>query len=459
MRRTADRAEWEEIFRGYDIRGLYPREIGPTIARRLGYALGRALPGPFLVGRDTRRASKSFALGLRVGLRSAGARLDDVGIVPTPEVAFLAGRFRRYGLAVTPSHNPLGYVGLKGFAPSGRLFDREWRSVHDAYQVTTARGARGSARVSPRSTARAPGALGPWEPEYLAHLTDGLACDLTVVLDTRGGATARVAPAALRRMGARVKETTSGFSSDFFGQSPEPRADTLTSLSDRILAARADVGFAFDGDGDRCVILDSRGDRVEPEVIALLLHEAISDPGTPIVASVDASQILERRARTIRSRVGGRYVTRAMRRAGAEVALEPSGHYYVRRYGADSDGLLIACLVCDVVRRKGAPLRELSRRIGRVYRGAFAAEFRDVAEARQALQTIERGLGSRARSGLDGITVEFPDGWCLVRRSNTQPSVRFAYEATGIAALRRLDRTVRALAETGVKRGRVRGPT
>lgn len=442
---------WETIFRGYDIRGLYPQEIDPAVASRLGRALGRALRGPFFIGRDTRRESKNFAQELEGGLRSEGARVDRLGIVPTPEVAFLARRWEGFGLAVTPSHNAVGYVGLKGFTPSGRLFDREWRSVRDAFRTASwaSHGGPPRARGVRNAVGGPSGSIAASWNEYLAHVTEGLESRLSIVLDCRGGATARAAPAALRRMGNRVVELTRGFSPRFFGQSPEPHPATLSTLSDRIPAVGADLGFAFDGDGDRCVVMDERGQRVEPEVVALLLHRTFADADSPIVASVDGSRRLERKARTVRSRVGGRYVARVMRRAGAEIAVEPSGHYYVRRYGADSDGILIACLVCHALATQRTKLRVLSRRFGTVHRGTSTIDFPDAGAARDAFRRIVLRLGNRARSGLDGITVDFPEGWCLVRRSNTQPSIRFAYEAKGPASLRRLEQSVQRIAATG----------
>ena len=442
---------WEDIFRGYDIRGRYPSEIDPETARRVGWALGRALPGPFLLGRDTRRESVRFSLHLSHGLRSSGARVRLIGVVPTPEVAFLAGRREAFGLAVTPSHNPLGYVGLKGFGPTGQLFDSEWQRVAEVFRKVSRVPPAGNARARSFLTRTKGGSDSSRElqHEYMVHVTQGLATTLSVVVDTRGGATAWAAPAALRRIGAQVVGLTNGFSPYFFGRSPEPRPETLTALSDRVTRIGADVGFAFDGDGDRCVVVDEHGRPTEPEAIALLLHRTFADPRSPIVASADASRELDRRSRTVRSRVGGRFVARTMERTGAEVGVEPSGHYYVRRYGADSDGILIACLVCHALGQQKTRLGDVSRRFGRLHRGSSTVDYGGVAEARDAFEQMVRALGKRARAGLDGVTVEFPEGWCLVRPSNTQPSIRFAYEALGPAPLRRIRQAVLQLARTG----------
>jgi phosphomannomutase len=360
-------------------------------------------------------------------------------------VAYLARRWKRIGIAVTPSHNAVGYVGLKGFTSAGRLFDREWRSVRDAYGEVARGYERKGLPHHERGPVAAVGTTRQLHAEYLKHVTQGLESDLSVVLDTRGGATAAGAPAALRRIGARVVEMQKGFSPTFFGGSPEPRPDTLRALSHRVTSTGATVGFAFDGDGDRCVILDERGRRVEPEVIALLLYRSFANPRSPIVASLDASKVLDRHARILRSRVGGRFVTRAMRARGAEVGVEPSGHYYVRRYGVDSDGILVACLVAHALAARRESLSTLTREFGRIYRGTLTTDFASMADARHAFRNIVRDLGKRARPGLEGVTVRFPEGGCLVRRSNTQPSIRFAYEAARAGSLRRLEAAVRRL--------------
>ena len=445
---AAAEVPWESIFAGYDVRGRYPDRLGPAVAFRLGRALRRSLGRSFLLGQDTRRESRAVAKSLMAGLLASGARIESLGIVPTPMVAFSAAEEHRYGLAVTPSHNAAGYAGLKVFTPSGRILDREWKRVGDAYRDLSSTEA-GRPLSAARSRARPvvdPAARRSSERRYVAHLTRGLRSHLSVVVDTRGGATARLAPLALARMGARVATLSQGFSPDFFGRSPEPRPETLRDLSRRVVRTNASLGFAFDGDGDRCVVVDDRGRIVEPEMVGLLLHEQLSRPRGPIVASEDASRILERTARTVRSRVGGRYVTRRMEEAGAAVGIEPSGHFYARRFGSDSDGILAACLVTHAVSLSGTRPSDRFRRFGTIARGTFTVDFASSDDARRAFRSLVHRHGTRAIRGLEGVTFEFPQGWCLVRPSNTQPSVRFSFEATDASRLPLLRRAVRALA-------------
>lgn len=444
---VAAEVRWASIFAGYDVRGRYPDVLGPAAAFRLGRALRKALGRSFLLGRDTRRESRALAAGLTKGLLASGAQVGFLGVVPTPMVAFSAAEKHRYGLAVTPSHNASGYAGVKVFTPYGGILDREWERVGDAFRaVSRGTDGRPSRPVSARATpALDSSARRSFERRYVAHITKGLRSPLAVVVDTRGGATARLAPVALRRIGARVVTLTRGFSPDFFGRSPEPRPDTLTDLSRRVVRTRSSLGFAFDGDGDRCVVVDDQGTIVEPELVGLLLHERLSRPGSPIIASEDASRILERTTRTVRSRVGGRYVARAMERAHATLGLEPSGHFYARRFGSDSDGILVACLVAHAAALAGSRPSERFRQFGRIARASFTVDFASSTDARRAFRKLVRRQGTRAKQGREGVTFEFPEGWCLVRPSNTQPSLRFSFEATVASRLPRLRRAVRAL--------------
>lgn len=440
---------WEDIFRGYDIRARYPDQLDETVAYSLGQALARALRRPFLVGRDARRESGSVAAAVEAGIRSSGFPVESVGIVPTPAVAFLARQKNIVGICVTPSHNALGYVGVKGFTATGRVFDREWPKIRDTFnQGLPVRQGRHRAIHRRRTYAEAQRSIGPGVPEeYLQHLTAGLESHRTIVVDCRGGATAQSAPSALRRMGAHVVEVTRGYSPNFFGRSPEPGPDDLGELSRWVLAKKADAGFAFDGDGDRCVVVDRRGRPVASEVVALLLHSMVAPRRSVLVASVDASRVLEEQVRTVRSRVGSRFVLRTMRRTAAQVGMEPSGHYYVRSYGPDSDGVLVACLVAQALERRPDILDRWRRKVGALHRGTATIDFGSSEKARRGLRRIVRSLGSGKRVRPEGLILDFPVGWCLVRCSNTQPSIRFAFESTTRQTLHQLERKVRRLEE------------
>jgi phosphoglucosamine mutase len=431
---------WQDLFGGYDLRGPYPDVFGEGVGFALGIALTRALGGPFLIGTDVRRESQAVALSVARGIRSAHGRYETVGVVPTPALAYLSRLRSKYGLSVTPSHNPLGFAGLKGITHSGSLFGPEWTRIRASYEGFVSVHPDSPANVrhlGSRSLGRRRSATRILEP-YLAHITRGLMCHQKVVLDCRGGATAVTAPAALRRMGAKVAEVHRGFSPRFFGESPEPRADNVRELTRRVRADRAAVGFAFDGDGDRCLVVAPDGRPVEPEVVAAILQSGYGRRETPLVASIDTSRTLDRWVPVLRSPVGSRNVIDAMEHSGALIGMERSGHFYIRRETVESDGLLVACYLAHAIQLNHGLVSEWTGKIGVIHRIAETVEFADTHQARLAFRRVARALGPSARHFADSLLVESRSGTVLARRSNTQPAIRFVFEAGSASGLRRV---------------------
>lgn len=364
-----------------------------------------------------------------------------LGIQPTPVVGFASAHLATTGLVFTPSHNALGYAGLKAFGPSGRSFGTEWNRVRSVFlrpESST------RARVMPARrrdlVARPPGATPGILRAYLEHVTRGLRTSRSVVVDGRGGATTHLAPRALARSGARVVELHPRFSANFHRLSPEPERENIGDLGRSVRARRADLGVAFDGDGDRVAFVDERGQWVEPEVIGIFLHRNLSPPGRPLVASVDASQRCEAEVATVRSRVGSRYVSSAMHHHRATVGVEGSSHYYLGRWGPNSDGILTACVVCHLLDRERTSLGELSRAFGPVVRDRQLVNFETRAEAVRRYRELTGSIAARLERGIDGFVFRAPAGSVLLRLSNTQPSIRIVLEPNPGRALNELRR-------------------
>lgn len=442
---TARAPESVVLFGSYDIRGRYPADFPPTTCHHLANALAATTTGRIVVGRDVRRASEQLEHAIVGDLEQGHRLVIPLGVQPTPVVGFASRYLSAVGLAFTPSHNALGYAGVKAFAPSGRAYGREWTRVREAY----GRSVRGDRfrmeRIRPRVGSPRPSPSREAIVEaYLAHVTRGMRTGCSVVVDGRGGPTTRVAPAALARLGARVTELHPRFSSVFHGLSPEPQPENVTDLGRRVRSIGADLGVAFDGDGDRVVFVDERGRWVEPEVIATLLYDGLSARARPLVASVDASQRLESRVRTVRSRVGSRYVSATMRRYGSRVGFEASSHFYLDRWGPNSDGVLVACVVAHVLHRKGASLAELSRAFGPIVRARELFEFSTRTEAQRRFRRLAGSLEPAPEPGIDGVVYRLPEGSVLLRRSNTQPAIRVTLEPSRGRRLTELHRSWRA---------------
>jgi phosphomannomutase len=431
------------FFRAYDVRGEYPSELGPEQAFRLGGAIGRACPGALLIGRDTREESRQFERKLRDGLADSGRTVRSIGIVPVPGLSFLARRARRVGLMVTPSHNALGQVGLKGFLPDGTSFAKVWRKVRAEYKQSKPR----AQSLPPR---RAWSEVLNGRLYYLAHVARGRHSRMRVVVDSRGGAASRWGPAALRRLGAKVFELNPGFSATFFGGSPEPSPSNVRNLQQAVMSKRADVGVAFDGDGDRALFVDAGGMVVAPEAIGVWLRRSLSDRGEPLVVSSDASPRCEKLVPTVRSRVGTRYMTQTMVRVGATIGVEASSHFYLSKWAPDSDGILTACVLLDALSRQVTTLQQVRKEFGRVYRRNLHWDFASDREVRRTFLNLHHQMVVPFRPVLDGILLDVGVGWCFARKSNTGPTLRVALETNTPSELERLSRSVNRLVDGSI---------
>ena len=440
-------AEPSSVFGAYDVRGRYPEDFSPAVCRRLADALVRTTPGPWVVARDVRRASELLERAVVARAAERARPVLKLGIQPTPLVGFASQHLAVTGIAFTPSHNPVGFAGLKAFDRSGRSLGTEWRRVRAAYDaaVPDARlpTAPGPGRAPPVSLPDATRA--EIVRAYLAHVSAGLATTRTFVVDGRGGATSRLAPRALNRTGARVYELHPRFSPTFHGLSPEPTADNVGDLRRAVRERGADLGVAFDGDGDRVVFVDERGQWVEPEVIGTFLFRNLSPPGRPLVVSVDALARCESIAPTVRSRVGGRYLTQTMQRHGSVVGFEASGHYYLRPWGPNSDGILTACVLGHLLDRERTSLGRLRRDFGPVVRERAQLHFGTRAEAVRRYRELRKAIGPRLERAIDGFHFHAPEGSVLLRLSNTQPTIRVLLEPKAGAPLGPLRRTWREL--------------
>ena len=429
------------LFGAYDIRGRYPRDFAPEVSRRLADAFLANFPGPFVAARDTRTASRQLESTVVDRFRAKRRSVLELGVQPTPVVGFSSRYLRTVGLAFTPSHNAVGFAGIKAFGSNGESFGREWGRLSHAFSRL---------RTVPRTRARRVGGEPGGRPEapsakeavsaYVAHITRGLSFHGTIVIDGRGGATTHLAPRALSQIGAKVRELHPTFSARFHGRSPEPAPDNIADLGRTVRSERADLGVAFDGDGDRVVFVDARGAWVEPEVIATFLHRHLSPARRPLVGSADVSQLCEKHAPTVRSRVGSRYIADAMRRHSAHVGFEASSHFYLPRWGPNSDGILVACVVSDLLRRRGTTLGELSRAFGPIVRQRSTLDFPTRSLASEHLRSLLRQLDPPARIGVDGFVWQSESGTVVFRTSNTQPSLRLSFEARPggrLASLRR----------------------
>ena len=443
------------IFKAYDIRGIVETALTEQAVSAIGLALGAKARargiGQVVVGRDGRLSGPALARALSAGLCAAGVDVIDIGMVPTPLVYFatvLTGSGT--GVAVTGSHNPPEYNGLKMMLGGATLHGEDIRDI----AATLADPARYAALF-----AATPGTVRTLDvvPDYIARIAGEvkLARPLKVVVDAGNGVAGAVAPALLRALGITdLTELYCEVDGHFPNHHPDPaHPENLRDLIREVQASDADIGLAFDGDGDRLGVVTRNGQMIFPDRQLMLYAADVleKNPGATIIYDVKCTRNL---APWIRARGGeplmwctGHSLVKAkMKETGAKLAGEMSGHIFFndRWYGFD-DGLYTAARLLEILARvpdPGALLEGLPDASSTPELQVPLAEGENAALV-QALR--ERGHFEGAEIiTVDGLRVEYPDGFGLVRASNTTPVLVLRFEADDAAALARIQQAVKA---------------
>ena len=430
-----------KAFKAYDVRGIYPQELDEEGA----YAVARAYvehfePRRIALGRDMRLSSPAMAEAAMRGATDAGADVVDLGMVGTEMVYFAVGALSLDGgIAVTASHNPKDYTGMKivrrGALPVGG--ESGLREVRDRALAIAAM----PQGVSPRAGRKGQVARYDIWPAYVERVLSFVDVSairpLTVVIDAANGMAGTMLPPILERL--PVKAVRCFFEPD--GSFPHHEPNPLLPENRAFIVARtveegADFGVAFDGDADRCFFVDDSGEFVPGDFATALFAELIlaKEPGAKIIYDVRASwavpETIERLGGIpIVSRVGHAFIKHRMRAEGAAFAGEVSGHYYFRDFFQADSGVIPFLLMCELVSRRGESLSAILRPFRERY---FITGEINVQVADQALkiQELKERFGREGRvSHLDGISVEASDWKLNVRPSNTEPLLRLNLEA------------------------------
>ncbi|MDP9286013.1 MAG: phosphomannomutase/phosphoglucomutase [Actinomycetota bacterium] len=421
-------------FKAYDVRGLYPTELDEAGA----YAIGRAFveqfePARIAVGRDMRLSSPSMAGAVREGAADGGADVLDVGMVGTEMLYFAVGELSLDGgIAVTASHNPKEYTGMKivrgGALPVGgesglldirdRAASADWRD--------TARGEISEEDIWDRFVE---GVLSFVDVESLRPLR--------VVIDAANGMAGAMLPPVLDRL-PMLEVVRCYFEPDgsFPNHEPNPLLpENREFIIGRTTDEHADFGVAYDGDADRCFFVDDAGGFVPGDFTTALFAESIlaKEPGGKVIYDVRASwavpEAIERAGGIpLVNRVGHAYIKQRMREEHAVFGGEVSAHYYFRDFTQADSGVVPFLLMCDLISKRGKLSNVLASLRTRYF---ITGEINTpVADVRSKLEELEERFGAGGRvSHLDGLSVEFDDWHFNVRPSNTEPLLRLNLEA------------------------------
>jgi phosphoglucosamine mutase len=426
------------------VRGVANLDLTPELALRLGRAAGHVLGGPghsVIIGRDTRRSGRMLESALAAGLCSVGMDVRLTGHIPTPGLAYLARTEDVVaGAVISASHNPAPDNGIKFFDHAGLKLPDATEDLIEAAMADDAK--------LPRPTEGGIGLVGDVRglvkkyEDFLGGLAPKLD-GLRVVLDCANGATYRVAPAIFARAGAEVLtlfDTPDGANINLGSGATAPAA-----LQKAVLEHKADVGFAFDGDGDRVMTVDGTGTVLDGDFVLALAARHFAKHGKLdpklVIGTVMTNGGLEATlARDgiglIRTQVGDRYVWEELDKRKAQFGGEPSGHVIFREFTTTGDGILTALEVLTLMRFERHTLAELAREIERwpqITKNVKAPrrrEWKEVTRFSSAVRAAETELGTAGR--------------LVVRASGTEPVLRITVEARDDATAKRIAESLAA---------------
>ena len=426
------------IFKAYDVRGVYPAEIDETAAHLIGRAFIAYLgPGRIAVSRDMRLSSPALASAFIAGAREQGGDVVDFGLAGTDMLYFAVAHYGYDGGAqITASHNPGEYNGVKmvrkeAFPLSGDAGIGEIRDM-----VT--RGAI-PPPARPMGSYETKNLLDAYVAKVLSFIDPGAVTPFNVVLDAGSGMAGLVAPLLFDRLPCR----TTRLCFEIDGRFPNHEANPLIEenrrdIVERVVAERADIGIAWDGDADRCFFIDGSGDFVAGDFVTALLSEAFlrKSPGEKIIYDVRASYAVKDTAAAyggtaLMNRVGHAFIKRRMREENAIFGGEVTGHYYFRDYYYADNGFIPALLMLELMSKKNSTLHDLLAPLRQKYfiSGEINTRVSDMATTEARLTDLAARYKDGHTYTLDGFSAEFPDWHFNVRASNTEPLLRLNLEA------------------------------
>ncbi|MBE3095520.1 MAG: phosphomannomutase/phosphoglucomutase [Planctomycetes bacterium] len=426
-----------DIFKAYDIRGVYPADLDEAIARDIGRAFVAYLqPRRIAVTRDMRVSSPAIAAAFIDGARAQGADVVDYGLAGTDMLYYaVAAEGFDGGAQITASHNPKQWNGMK-MVRAGALPLSGDAGIGDIRDMVTT-GAIPAAARAPGARATAD-MLGAYVDHVLSFIDVPLVQPFNVVLDAGSGIGGLVGPPLFDRLPCRTTRLCFEIDGTFPNHEANPLIEeNRRDITERVLADGADIGIAWDGDADRCFFIDGGGEFVPGDFITALLAESflIKNPGGTIIYDLRASfavrDVVARYAGTaLMNRVGHAFIKRRMREENAIFGGEVTGHYYFRDNFYADNGFIPALLILELMSKKGQTLAELLAPLREKYfiSGEINTKVKSMADVKAKLEAVAARHADAKVYWLDGVSVEYPDWHFNLRPSNTEPLVRLNLE-------------------------------
>lgn len=420
------------IYKAYDVRGIYPKQLDEKIAKGVGAAFGTIFSGKIVVGNDVRLSSRSLKESAIDGLLSTGSTVVDIGMVCTPMVPFAINNFGYDGgIMITASHNPLEYNGFKFFSGGGVPISYE-SGIGEIEKLAGSRAFRTGKGEVVKNDAVAPYGT------FIARNFEVEKNRLNISIDAANGPAGPIYKKILKEF-VKVEGLYCEPDGRFPGHEPDPtKPANLRDLQANVIECHTDIGFAYDGDGDRLAIVDESGNILDTSTIfAMLIKNALERrPGARVVHDALCSKfiddiILKYGGVPVECRVGHTFISQKMLDVKAVIGGELSGHYYfAETHGAD-DALFASMRLIEIVTKEKKALSEISKN----FRSKYLSYHERVPVADDRKFKFVDGLkeelsGKYEIATIDGVKIIFDKGWAAIRASNTEPKISVVYEAS-----------------------------
>ena len=430
------------IFRSYDIRGVVGKDLNIALAEKIGQAVGsEALDKgeqALIVARDARTHSQDLTTALIKGILQSGCNVVNIGVVPTPLMYFATYHFSdvHSGVMVTASHNPAEYNGFKVVINNNALADEAVLELR--LRILTQRIHHGVGEESFREII----------PHYIERIFSdvALACDVSIVIDAGNAVTGIVAPQLFEELGCQVTPLYCELDGTFPNHDPDPTQEhNLLALIEKVKEVNADIGVAFDGDGDRLVVVTPKGDIIWPDRLLMLFAKDIlaRHPGADVLFDVKCSRQLNQvisgyGGRPIMWKTGHSPMKAKMVETGALIGGEYSGHIFIkdRWYGFD-DGIYAMARLLEIITLRDQSIDDIFSAFPQLI---VTPEIKVAVPDREKFDLIKKltetgDFQNGNITNIDGIRVDYSKGWGLVRASNTSPALTLRFEAESEEAL------------------------
>lgn len=424
----------DRIFRAYDIRGVFGEDLTEEVATRIGAAFAKFLGGEreVLVARDVRLSGEKLKEALVSGLLS-GCNATDIGIVPTPLLYFALHRLQKdAGIMVTASHNPPEWNGFKAFSRKGAIGGKDMEKVKQiAEEFNSERLGKKRGKIRSYKSAI---------QEYMDFVLNKIEIrrKLKVVADTANGTCGLVVPTLFKRLGCKIVTINQNPDGRFPAHLPEPKEETLSELKREVVRNKADLGIGYDGDGDRAVFVDEKGNVIPGDLTLLVFAKDVLQKikGAKIVYELSCSMAVEEYIKElggipIVERVGHTFIMDRMIKEDAIFGGEKSSHFYFSECHGVDDAVFGSLRMAEILSKSNERLSESVNSLPK-YPSIYEKNFQCPDHLK--FSVIEKLRSKFKDSGLtvldmDGVKLLEKDGWVLLRPSNTEPIIRVSAEA------------------------------